>query len=162
MIRYTLPIIIGLTLLSLSNIALAEWQLIGKSQMRWFSLKLYDIALYSNDGLYKNDQPLALSITYKRNFSNKQLISSSKKEATRLGLRWEENWNTRLYEIWPSVNRGDTLRLQVNIQGISSFYLNKKLIGKISHPEFGSTFLSIWLSPKTRKPKIRRQLIGLD
>jgi hypothetical protein len=46
--------------------------------------------------------------------------------------------------------------------GRSTFLLNGKPLGSIDDPQFGPSFLAIWLSPDTSRPELRRSLIGMN
>jgi hypothetical protein len=64
--------------------------------------------------------------------------------------------------MWPDVREDDVLALEMSASGRSTFLLNGKPLGSIDDPEFGPSFLAIWLSPDTSRPELRRLLIGMN
>jgi hypothetical protein len=133
---------------------------VGEGKMRWLFWELYTARLYTQYGYYEqNRYPQALAIRYNRAISKKDLIDTTLDEWQRLDIQWKKDWPKQLDRIWPSVNKGDELILDVNQAGISRFYYNGKKIGEITDPAFGGVFLNIWLDPNTRAPELRKQLI---
>ncbi len=134
---------------------------VGQSELNWMFWKVYDITLLTSSGNYQDsDYPVALAIEYARNIESKMLVESTVKEWQRIDVDWKPQWRDQLEDIWPSVTPGDELTLHVNDQGISQFFFNQNYIGEIQDAEFAPAFLAIWLSEKTRKPKLRQQLLG--
>lgn len=134
---------------------------VGRSEMNWMFWKLYDIKLLSHSGRYQEkNYPIALVIEYARDIEASMLIKSTLKEWQRLAVEWKPDWQKQLENIWPSVKSGDELLLLVKNPGVSQFFYNRELIGEITDSEFAPAFLSIWLSTNTRKPEIRKQLLG--
>ncbi len=139
----------------------ATLSVVGQSELNWMFWKVYDITLLSDSGSYQDsDYPVALEIEYAREIEANMLVETTVKEWQRIDVDWKPAWRDKLQAIWPSVTPGDELLLHVNDQGISQFFFNEDYIGEIQDTEFAPAFLAIWLSDKTRKPKLRQQLLG--
>ena len=64
---------------------------------------------------------------------------------------------TRLF---PDVRRGDRLT-GVHLPAVGLRLLhNDQAVGEIRDPDFARAFMSIWLSPRTSEPQLRRQLLA--
>ncbi|MFQ3231108.1 chalcone isomerase family protein [Reinekea sp.] len=142
------------------NVAHADQTLVGKGDMRWFGIHIYEIELATPTGRYEVDSPLELSIRYQLKIDRDKLISISEEEVVKLGKQWRTEWTEQLKDIWPSINKQDVLKISINSEGASKFYYNGVARGAIADPLFGSNFTAIWLSPNTRESKLRRKLIG--
>ena len=73
-----------------------------------------------------------------------------------------ELWLGKLSGIWPDIEKGDQLLLQVTEGLASRFVFNGQVVGSISDPAFTEHFLAIWLSEKSSYPAQRRQLLGIE
>lgn len=143
---------------------------VGRGDMRWFGIDLYEARLLNRDGRYQSGQDaglLALEITYRRNISRERLVSTTEREwrrlAAELGLRNDDRvagWLEALAGIWPDVAPGDRILALREAAGPTHFYGNDGLLGVIEDPDFGPAFLGIWLHPDTRAGDLRAALIG--
>ncbi len=141
--------------------------LAGQTTLRRFGFHVYDSSLWiankQNPIQQLNSSTCALSITYARKIRAEQLLSSTKKEWLRLGFADQypiDAWLTMLAQIWPDVNKGDQLVLVSSADGKSSFYSKNQRLGTIEDADFGTAFLSIWLSENARFQKNRKELLG--
>lgn len=147
---------------TLSN-PLDNYTKIGEAKLKVFFWDIYNSSLYSQSGIYAADEfPQALEISYLRKISGDDLVIHTKEEWQKLGISKEkiDKWLPTLAELFPNINKGDTLLLIVNQERISEFYLNESSIGVISDKEFGESFLQIWLDENASYPKVRNKLIG--
>lgn len=143
---------------------------VGRGDMRWFGIDLYEARLLNRDGRYQPGSdagPLALEITYRRSISRERLVSTTEREWQRLeaelGLRNDArvaDWLQVLAEIWPDVGPGDRILALREASGPTRFYGNEGLLGIVEDPAFGPAFLGIWLHPGTRASDLRAALIG--
>ncbi len=149
-------------MLSMNAIAITDdLILIGKGSMSWLFLDLYDASLYSVEPIYNETQyPKALSLTYKRDISNEDLVKSTRSEWQRLKLNIPSEVDSQLMSIWPNVKHNDTLTFRANSPDSGSFYLNGQHIGDLKGDALAHDFLAIWLSSDTREQKLRAKLIG--
>ncbi|WP_440905382.1 chalcone isomerase family protein [Catenovulum sp. SX2] len=142
----------------------------GQGTMQVYFWKLYDAEFYlPSKTLDLTDYPQALKITYLRDIKKKDLIDATKEQWQHIGLTHENqnSWLKLLDDIWPEITKNDTLVVRVELDGTSQFFYRKAggksltLLGDVADPEFGKSFLAIWLSPKTSRPDLREQLLGL-
>ncbi len=156
-----------LVVLAVPSLALSlPWQTmqtVGRGEMRWLFFPLYEASLMTPSGDYRAGQrPLALSLRYHRNIAADDLVTATLKEWQRLEVSYPRAWVAQLQALWPDVQRGSRLTLYVTEQGHSRFYHNRMLLGEVVEPGFAPAFLSIWLSPKTREPRLRQRLLGIQ
>lgn len=138
-------------------------KVVGQAEMRWLMFPLYRITLKTIDGRYQeNRYPQMLDILYLRNIDKQDLLTATDSEWKGLGfpLAQRKEWIRQLGNLWPSIKRGDRLAFHIDSTGQNYFILNKKKIGGIADKQFGQSFLAIWLSPKTSRPRIRQRLLA--
>ncbi|WNO11246.1 chalcone isomerase family protein [Teredinibacter sp. KSP-S5-2] len=157
--------LILLTVLCLPAMAnpLASLNKYGEGEMKAFFWSLYKAELYGTQETYSpNDKHLALKITYHRNIRKQALINATNEQWQHIGINHPqtEAWLTDLSTIWPDVKPGDTLIVKRNTDGTTTFFNTTNVLGSIQHPDFAEAFLSIWLSEKTSRPKLRQALLG--
>ena len=136
---------------------------VGSTRLRVLLWTIYDSTLYSADGEFNRiEQDLALEITYRRSISAAELIERTFDEwrDMELSAANQSMWRSRLEEIWPDVESGDTLTLYVDDKLASRFYFNERFIGTMMDSDFTRQFLAIWLSEETDYPSQRAELIG--
>ncbi|MGS2720919.1 chalcone isomerase family protein [Paraglaciecola aestuariivivens] len=136
---------------------------VGEAKLSVLFWDVYQSSLYTDSGQYHSHaRPIALKLSYLMDIEAQELLKSTQQEWHKLGLKPSQYkpWLTLLAEIFPEVTAGDTIVLLVNQQNISEFYFNQVLIGKIPDPQFGPSFLRIWLDKNSRYPKVRNRLIG--
>ncbi|MBU2897858.1 chalcone isomerase family protein [Vibrio hepatarius] len=147
------------------------WSSVGQAQLTMFFFDVYQSQLFSPDGGYLIDEditphPLALSITYQRDISQKQLLDATVEQWEMLGYEQSltSQWERRLGTIFPDIKEGSNLTYVTDgFQG--KFYYSQagdvvELIGHIEEEDFNDAFLAIWLSPETEFPTLRKNLIG--
>jgi len=137
--------------------------LLGAGHLDWLLFSVYDAALYVSGSTYTPEEPFALAIRYEREFSSAQLARTSLKEMLRLNpdaRAHEADWARELEKAFPSVKSGDVL-VGLCVPGrYTEFFFNGKPYSRIDDPSFGPAFFSIWLSPKTPVPQLRKALLG--
>ncbi|MGK9451248.1 chalcone isomerase family protein [Acidithiobacillus caldus] len=137
--------------------------LLGAGHLNWFVFSVYDAALYVTGTSYSPERPFALAIRYERNFSAAELARTSLKEMLKLnpdGHAHKARWAQDLERAFPSVKSGDVL-VGLCVPGqYTEFFFNGKPFSRVDDPSFGPAFFSIWLSPKTPVPELRKALLG--
>jgi hypothetical protein len=140
-----------------------QLRLLGKGEMRWFGLHLYDASLWSSGETWSPRQTYALAIEYARAIPGKRLVDSSIDEMRRLGIRDEDKlarWADLLARVFPDVKKGDRIvGAHVPGRGVTFFHQGQ-LTGSIEDTDFADTFFAIWLDPRTREPSLRKALLG--
>jgi hypothetical protein len=142
-----------------------RWRVQGAGEMRWFGFAIYDARLWRSGEQWQSDAPYALELTYRRNISAAQLVSTSIEEMIRLGAKDEQRmrqWRIELEKVFPSVREGDTIvGLHEPGRGARFFY-NGKPSGTIGDTELAAAFFAIWLDPRTKAPELRARLLAAD
>ena len=146
--------------------ALPQAQLMGKTRLTVFGFQVYDARLWAAPGFgsvsYLN-QPLALELSYLRDFKALDIAERSIKEMRRsatISEAQEARWLADMQRVVPDVKKGDRI-LGIHKPGISAdFWVNGKPVGEIADAEFARLFFGIWLSPKTSEPQMRSRLLG--
>ena len=140
-----------------------ELRPLGRGEMRWFGLHLYDATLWSTSDAWSPGQKYALAIEYVRDIPRGRLVESSISEMRRLGV-WDEDklarWEKALTRVFPDVKRGERI-VGVHLPGKGAiFYHQGQPTGTVDDPEFADAFFAIWLDPRTREPSLRKALLG--
>ncbi|KIP71734.1 periplasmic protein [Vibrio harveyi] len=149
-----------------------QWQTVGEAQLTWFVFDVYKSTLKAPDGQYlvSNDvspHPFALEINYQRDISKQQLLDVTDEQWQKLGFTqaYRQAWISKFDTMFPNIKKGDELTYLTDgktgrliyRQGGSKPY---QIVGYVKDERLNDAFLSIWLSPKTEFPKLRKQLIG--
>jgi len=161
----TSHLVVALLSFSILLSPVEQLQPVGEARLSKLFIKIYDSTLYTATGNYEpNVYPQALSITYLLNIKKVDLIKRTREQWEKIGIydaTQSETWLTTLETMWPDrINKQDNLTLVVDAQQRSYFYHNEQLLGSFEDTAFGPQFLAIWLSPDTRYPDLRAQLIG--
>lgn len=142
---------------------------VGRGELTWFGLSVYDAHLYTANGEFRGFEatPVALEIRYERNIESRQLVETTRKEWRRLAgaLALEdpartEQWLEAVGRIWPDVEPGERIVTILGEDGVTRFYGSRGYLGTIEDPDFGPALLGIWLHPETRVADLRADLIG--
>lgn len=140
-------------------------QEVGSGRLRFLFWDVYDATLYAPDSQWSAKQPYALSISYLRKLSGKDIAQTSAEAIRDLGFPDEATlaeWHRLMLMIFPDVDENTTLIGMRNSIGQTIFYNNEKMAGIITDPNFADWFFGIWLNEKTQKPQLRRDLLGLQ
>ncbi|MEZ8102908.1 chalcone isomerase family protein [Vibrio bivalvicida] len=148
-----------------------SWSSVGQAQLTMFFFDIYESQLLTPNGGYVVEKditphPLALSITYQRDISQKQLLDATVEQWEKLGYEQSDTdyWASRLENIFPDIEEGNNLTYVTDGYRGSFYYskpkTNQQLIGSIEEEAFNDAFLAIWLSPNTEYPRLRERLIG--
>lgn len=145
-------------------ISFEKLQVVGSAKLSVLFWDVYQSTLYTSSGRYdpkQKDEQIVFNVEYLRDIERDELIEHTEEQWQHLGFTDNQylDYLAQLKLIWPNLSKGDSLTLSVSPQQ-SIFYFNKEKIGVIDGPNFGAMFLSIWLSPETSRPKLRKQLIG--
>ena len=143
-------------------------QLIGKARLTVFGFQVYDARLWaapSFGGSSYSNQPLALELTYLRDFKALDIAERSIKEMRRsatISDAQETKWLADLQRVVPDVKKGDRI-LGIHKPGVGAdFWVNGKPAGEIADTTFAKLFFGIWLSPKTSEPQMRSRLMNIN
>lgn len=140
-------------------------QLVNEARLTHLFWDVYDIALYAPKGRYAADGPFALEITYLLGLKGEDIAKVAKNEMARLGMRDSDTlkkWHDQMVNIFPDVEKGERLVGIKGADGYTYFYNNGGFIGSVQDHAFSQYFFDIWLSPNTSRPRLRRELLGVD
>ena len=161
-------------LLLMSGPALARWQevlpgaqVVGGGDLRVFGFRVYTARLWSTGAPLNGDQPFALELTYHRAITREELVEASVDEIKRtspgpVSDAQIAQWQTQMEQAFVDVQAGSKIT-GVYLPGREArFYVGEKLHHVVQDPQFAKAFFDIWLSPKTRNPDLRDQLLGTE
>jgi hypothetical protein len=137
--------------------------LIGKSELKFFSLKVYDIALWGENEKFSYDQKLAIQINYNMNFKREELAKKSVEEIDRLhnlNENQKKDYYQKFLSIFANIKKGDEKIAYFSPQSGVEMYYNQKKIGEIKDVKIARLFIDIWLDEKGSYPDVTRKLIG--
>jgi hypothetical protein len=135
---------------------------VGSGALKWLGVTLYEATLLAPGGEYHADGVHALEIAYRYAFTGQQLARASLKEIERLqGERDDRDaLIERFSKLFADVSAGDRLT-GVHLPGEGAdFYGPQGYLGRLEDAQLAADFFHIWLDPRTRKPDLRRQLLG--
>ncbi|MFN1618524.1 chalcone isomerase family protein [Vibrio rotiferianus] len=149
-----------------------QWQTVGEAQLTWFVFDIYKSRLKAPGGQYSvssdvSPHPFALEINYQRDISKEQLLDVTDEQWQKLGFTesYRQKWRLELDTMFPNIKKGDELTYLTD--GKTGQLIYRKVgsepyqtVGYVKDERLNDAFLSIWLSPKTEFPKLRKQLIG--
>ena len=143
-------------------------QRVGAGELRWLGRPIYHASLWTPAGNftgYESGDPVALSLSYQRQFSRDELLRITATAWRLLGSvppQQREHWLASLRAFWSDVGPGDNVTTVV-VPGLATrFYDHRGLMGEIDDPAFGPAFLSIWLDSRSVVGDLRVQLLGLE
>lgn len=141
---------------------LSNFDAVGSGTLRFFGLRLYDATLWSAGGVWSASRPYALELVYARSFDGGAIAQRSIEEM-RAQRPWPEatlaRWEKDMRALFPDVDKGDRL-IGVRMPGAgATFYSGSRKLGQINDEAFADAFFGIWLSPATRAPDLRAQLL---
>lgn len=148
---------------ALSDNKLAGMEKVGAASFSWLFWRLFDAELRSSKSSFDWDRPLALSITYRTNFSSEELTRATLEEIGRV-TTWEPSRIEALREpvarCMADVATGDTFTA-ISEDGASvRLYLNRDYRCTLTAPGLKRAYLGIWLSERSRYPKQSLALRG--
>ncbi len=150
---------------ALDNIGLfvPNEQKVGQGRFTYLFWDVYDATLYAPQGVWDNNKPFALTLSYLQPLKGEKIADRSIKEIRDLGFTDEaklSTWRIQMRQIFPDVNKGITLTGIYTDAGDTIFYKNNVEIGRVKDPEFSKAFFGIWLNEKTSAPDLRQKLLG--
>jgi hypothetical protein len=143
--------------------ALPDAQKVGKGRLKLMFWQLYDATLYAPNGQWREDAPFALTLSYLRPFTGKDIANATIDEFVRMDIHDPallNPWKNQLYTLFPDVKKGDTITGLRLPDGRTAFYHNGTRTGVMDDPAFTKPFFDIWLGKQTRSLYLRNQLLG--
>jgi len=144
----------------------APARLSGQARLTFLGFEVYDASLWVTPGFAHDrftQHPFALELRYLRDFDGSAIAQRSLREMQRVenvSPEQGERWLASMTRLFPDVRRGDRLT-GVHLPAVGLRLLhNDQAVGEIRDPDFARAFMSIWLSPRTSEPQLRRQLLA--
>ena len=146
--------------------ALPQARHVGSSRLTVWGFQIYDAHLWAPAsfaaGRYATS-PMALELSYLRNFKALDIAERSLKEMRRsqpISTAQAALWKADMLRVIPDVEKGERI-LGVHRPGRgAAFWVNGKASGEIQDAEFARLFFGIWLSPNTSEPRMRAALLA--
>jgi len=144
---------------------LPDARLVGEGQLRFFGFRIYDARLWSPTSPLRPQTPFALELTYHRAISRDDFVRTSLEEIQRLaGATLDSTqlrqWRVEMQQAFVDVTPGERITgVYLPGQGCR-FYVNDRLHHEVRDPLFADAFFAIWLDPRSRDQKLRRNLLG--
>ncbi len=143
----------------------------GSGLFRWWGFAVYTAALWVGPGgidpARLTATPFALELRYARKLKGREIADQSEVEMRKLDQgdpAERAQWLAQMRAIFPDVGDGDRLcgLFEPKAPGgpRTTFWFNGKPIGMVGGEAFAQAFFSIWLSPKTTAPDLRRALLA--
>ncbi len=163
---------VGADTTSVNTAEWRQWKTVGEAKLTWFIFDIYESRLRAPDGRYQigsdvSPHPIALEIYYQRDVTKQKLLEVTDEQWQKLGIEQSlrQQWISILNMMYPSIKKGDELAYVTD--GKTGHLLHRRAgdisphtVGYVKDEALNDAFLSIWLSPKTEFPKLRKQLIG--
>ncbi|MEM7043419.1 MAG: chalcone isomerase family protein [Pseudomonadota bacterium] len=146
-----------------ARLQIPDAELVGEGRLKFLFWSVFDATLYAPDGVWSDDKPFALSLSYLRDLEGKSIVEASIDEMRKQGMTDDatlQRWGEQMAGIFLDVDDRTTLTGVVDENGDALFYRNGEPAGAIRDPEFSRRFFDIWLGEKTSNPELRAQLIG--
>jgi len=136
-------------------------KMVGSYCFNAFGFKIYHIELWSKNGKFNYEQPLALSITYHKNFSASQLAKKTATEMQKTNQLTQQQlakYMVYINKLFVDVKKNQNKTAIFMPNGNLTIFLEQQKISEVDDLEFAKDFLNIWLSPKSSYPKMSSAL----
>ncbi len=154
--------------------ALPDARLRGSATMRFLTLRIYEIRLWTAADFAAArypDQRFALELRYARALAGSDIadrsidemrqVAAAERGAPPVGDRQADAWRIGMRRVFPDVSAGDRLTGLHQPGGPSRFFHDGRATGEVAGAAFARLFFGIWLSPQTSEPGLRSQLLSV-
>lgn len=134
----------------LSAQSVAQWLKISDADYIWGPFKIYNIALFSEDGGYvEGSRPLMLTLKYAKPVEGRDFAISLARSWSNLGITLPEQDSVveRLRKIMPNIRTDDRLSY-IALEDRGYFILNDQVIPEEFNQDFNNAVVSVWLDPR--------------
>jgi len=138
-------------------------ELVGQSRMSYLMWDVYDAAFFRSSRHENLHPPYALSLTYLRSITGRQIADSAIEEMRKHGFTQEiilAEWHNMMVDLFPDVGTGTQLTGIATADGATLFYHDGRFIGQVNDASFTARFFDIWLGPQTSDVAFRNRLLG--
>ena len=136
---------------------------VGATSFRVLFWRVFDASLWSGDGAFDWNAPFALSLTYQRDFSARQLKETTVEEMSRLSGATEvalRGFGQAFEGCVADVGPGDRITAVSVDTDKARLFLNGEERCTLERPGLRRDFFGIWLSDDSQFPKATIRLIG--
>ena len=141
----------------------ADYQTVGKTSFSFLFWDFFDAELRSRSGAFDWNQSLALTLTYKTDFSADELTDSTMESMAKV-TPWSEPrlsaFRNDVASCMSNVKRGDRFTAYSPSPDEVVLYLNGREHCRWQQPGLREAYLGIWLSEQSGFPKETAQLTG--
>lgn len=134
----------------------------GEGTLSKLLFYIYDASVWTDEKEWSMDSTYALCLKYRMNFDAADLVDRSLQEMDQqepLTDTDKEMFKNLLTKVFPNVKKGDNITALYRPSRGVTLYHNDKPTGSIADQTLAKRFLSIWLSPKTSEPELRKKLV---
>lgn len=134
----------------------------GEANVRFLGFNLYNAQLWTSGEKFSYSQPFALSLTYKRAFTARELAEMTVTEVARIektSVSTHQELNA-LQTCFADVRPNDRITGVSRGNDRAVFYVNGRKSCDFTYPSFTKRFFGIWLGEGTRDPGSRARLLG--
>jgi len=136
---------------------------IGSGSVGFLFWRFFDAELWGNKGGFDWDSPLALSLTYRTDFTARDLTDSTLEEMARIN-GWPErrlaDFRAEIAPCMANVKPGDRFTAASPHPDRVVLYFNGVRLCELAMPNIRRAYLGIWLSSDSRFPEQSRRLTG--
>ncbi len=135
-------------------------------RMTVWGFDVYDAKLWARAGFSSAQyvrHPFALELSYLRGLKGDSIAQRSLDEMKRQGPISDsqaQSWLKAMQALFPDVQKGDRIVGVNKPEQGAEFWVNDRLVGQVTDPQFAKLFFGIWLSPQTSAPEVRQALIS--
>jgi hypothetical protein len=142
---------------------LPDGQVVGTASVSFLFWSVFDAVLWNANGRFSWEQPFALTLFYRRDFSAAELVESTIDEMSRLSDWPQERlraFGEKLKPCMPNVEEGDRVTAVSPATDRIALYHNGMRTCALEEPGLRLAFFNIWLSEDSQFPDASRRLIG--
>lgn len=137
-----------------------NWATIGEYKFTYWLWDVYEAKLEAQSAQFDRSSSYKLTLTYLRDIKSEDLVEETYAQWEHLGYdsKQDTQWLEQLHRAFPDVRKGDSISIVTQGDGSGKLFHNEKLRYQFApSPQFGK-LMDIWLSEKSKYPKLARQL----
>ena len=136
----------------------------GEARFKVLVLSIYDLSLYTQNGVYDKNKPLALKLNYLTSLKKESIIKQTVKAMTRrkMGSAAEiEKWTGIMEDHFDDVEKHDRILIAFPDPQTVVFSTNDSPPQKVVDRGFAVAFKDLWLGDSIRNKAFQKELLGL-
>ncbi|TKB47140.1 chalcone isomerase family protein [Thalassotalea mangrovi] len=146
---------------------ISDWQQVGQAELKVLFWDVYLAKLFTPDGEFDTgsegiEHPLRLHLTYFLDIEGEKLAEETEKQWHKMKFEHPRNSSfiAQLGDVFPDIQEQDSLTIETSSSGDAKLFHNQQLIHEFEPSIQIDQFLAIWLSEKSSRPKLMKQLTG--